>query len=321
MRNSANGTFVGRPILGIASYARRGPGRRDHFAPAEIELIQRTVNRTPEVMVKVLTRGANSLKAVRAHIAYLDRGGELEIETDEGERLIEDDAGRRLTHDWDLDVDEYRRRGELKARKDRNPPRLIHKILFSMPPGTPPEKVLQAVKNFAREEFSLQHRYAMVLHTDEPHPHVHFVVEAVSEKGVRLNIRKATLRRWRNDFAAQLRKLGVAANATERAVRGIIRPSHSDGTYRTLKRGGLRVSQERFNGGPAQPSADERHEARQAASDIVRQGWTAVGRILQAEGRHDLAARVDTFLAGTARPSRTAELDADLARKIDPLAR
>jgi hypothetical protein len=53
----------GRPLLDIASYARRGPGRRDQLSPAEIELIQRTVNRTPEVMVKVLSRGANTLKA------------------------------------------------------------------------------------------------------------------------------------------------------------------------------------------------------------------------------------------------------------------
>ena len=43
---------------------------------------------------------------------------------------------------------------------------------------TPPNKVLEAVKDFAREEFAHKHRYAMVLHTDEPHPHVHMVVKA-----------------------------------------------------------------------------------------------------------------------------------------------
>ena len=83
--------------------------------------------------------------------------------------------------------------------------------MFSMPAGTPPEKVLAAVKNFAREEFGLKHRYAMVLHTDEPHPHVHMVVKAVSEQGVRLHIRKATLREWRREFARHLRALGVAS--------------------------------------------------------------------------------------------------------------
>jgi type IV secretory pathway VirD2 relaxase len=89
-----------------------------------------------------------------------------------------------------------------------------------MPAGTSPDRVLGAVKNFAREEFGLKHCYAMVLHIDEPHPHVHMVVKAMSERGVRLNIRKATLREWRRDFARHLRALGVAANATDRGVRG-----------------------------------------------------------------------------------------------------
>ncbi len=67
-----------------------------------------------------------------------------------------------------------------------------------------------AVRNFAREELALKHRYAMVLHTDEPHAHVHLVVKAVSAQGVRLNIRKATLHWWRSELAAHLRALGVA---------------------------------------------------------------------------------------------------------------
>src|SRR5689334_13426955 len=113
----------GRPLLDIASYARRGPRRRDQLWPADVELIQRTVNRTPEVMVKVLSRGANTLKAVRAHFAYLSRGGELEIETDEGERLAGNAVSKRLLVDWDLDVEQHRRRADLRPSQDRTPPR------------------------------------------------------------------------------------------------------------------------------------------------------------------------------------------------------
>jgi hypothetical protein len=59
----------------------------------------------------------------------------------------------------------------------------------------------------------------MTLHTDEPHPHVHVVLKAVSEQGRRLNIKKATLQEWRAKFAAHLREQGVAANATPRWFR------------------------------------------------------------------------------------------------------
>lgn len=226
-----------KPLLDIASYARRGPGRRDRLSPDEVELIRRTVTRTPEVMVKVLTRGGQDLGAIRAHLSYLHRKGELEIETDQGERLAGRHVEKRLLEDWDLDVEQHRRRADLKPGKDRSPPKLVHKILFSMPPGTPPQKVLQAVTNFAREEFGLKHRYAMVLHTDEPHPHVHVVVKAVSEHGARLNIRKETLRRWRTEFARHLREQGVDANATDRAVRGVTAKSLRDPIYRAMQDG------------------------------------------------------------------------------------
>src|SRR6185312_14284117 len=87
------------------------------------------------------------------------------------------------------------------------------------------------------EEFALKHRYAMALHTDEPHPHVHVVIKAVSEQGERLHIRKATLRQWREEFAQHLRALGVPANATRRYVRGETSPRKSDGIYRAGVRG------------------------------------------------------------------------------------
>jgi hypothetical protein len=86
-------------------------------------------------------------------------------------------------------------------------------------------------------KFGLEHRYAMALHDDQGAPHVHLVVKAVSEQGVRLNIKKATLREWRQEFAHQLRELGVPANATERAVRGQSRASKTAGIYRAMRRG------------------------------------------------------------------------------------
>jgi type IV secretory pathway VirD2 relaxase len=83
----------------------------------------------------------------------------------------------------------------------------------------------------------MKHRYALVLHTDQPHPHVHLVVKAMSEQGRRINIRKETLREWRRQFASHLRAQGIAANATERAVRGVTKPQKGGGIYRTMRAG------------------------------------------------------------------------------------
>jgi hypothetical protein len=311
-----------RPTLDIASYARPGPGRRDRLALAEIDLISRTVHRAPEVMVKVLTRGGQDLKSVQRHLAYLNREGELEIETDEGERIAGEGAEKELLEDWDLDLEEDRRRADLGPLKDRSPPKLVHKILFSMPAGTPPKKVVEAVEVFAREEFALKHRYAMVLHTDEPHPHVHMVVKAVNEQGVRLNIRKGTLRKWRKEFARHLRAHGVEANATERAVRGNPLPAKLDGIYRAEQRGASHhtrtraeaVARELLRGDlRIEPGKARLLETRKE----VQRGWLAVSDILAGEGRVELAHEVWRFAAEILPPKTERELIAeDLRRRV-----
>jgi hypothetical protein len=291
----------GEPLLDIVSYGRGGPSESGgRLTPAQVEQIRRTVRRTPEAVVKVLPRASNDLKAVGKHLDYIGRNGKLELEADDGERLS-GPIGKTLLDDWDLDIDDMRRQASLTVTKGGRPPKLVHKLMFSMPPGTPPEKVLGAVRNFAREEFWGQHRYAFVLHTDEPHPHVHLVLKAVNEQGVRLNIKKATLRHWRSEFARNLRLLGVTANATERAVRGETRKAQRDGIYRAGLRGDstyVRAQAEavaaelhRGNARP-EPSKQILLETRKA----VEGGWRSVANLLAEDGHQDLATDARRFV-------------------------
>jgi len=177
------------PVFDLLSYGRRGSGLRDRLSPAQIQQIARTVARTPEVMVKVLPAGANSLAAVRQHLAYVGRQGDVDLQTDDGQRLQDREAAADLIDDWDLDLAACQ--SGLGGLQGRLAPRLVHKLVFSMPAGTPADKVLRATQGFCREKFALKHRYVLALHTDEPHPHVHVIIKAISEQGERLNIRKA----------------------------------------------------------------------------------------------------------------------------------
>jgi hypothetical protein len=290
----------GRPLFDIASHARPGSSRRDCLSPGEIEQITLTVRRAPEVMVKVLTRGGQDLKAIGRHLSYLNRGGDLDIETDDGERMRGEGVESDLLSDWDLELEEDRRRSKLGPREDRRPPKMVHKLMFSMPPGTPPLKVLEAVKRFAREEFALQYRYAMVLHTDEPHPHVHLLLKATSDQGRRLNIRKATLRQWRSEFARHLRALGVPANATERYVRGETGPRKSDGIYRANLRGESTHMREHAEAVIRDLSRGitqvESGKAKLVETrNNVRRAWWTVSEILIRDKQAELAAEVRRF--------------------------
>jgi hypothetical protein len=151
-------------LFDLASYARPGPGWRDRLTPAQTQQIARTVSRTPEVMVKVLPRGASDLCAVRRHLDYIGRKGDVDLETDDGETKRGANVGKELLEDWDLELDAHRSRADLVSRPRQQTPRLVHKLMFSMPAGTPPDKVLKAVQSFFRQEFALKHRYAMALH-------------------------------------------------------------------------------------------------------------------------------------------------------------
>jgi hypothetical protein len=251
-------------------------------------------------MVKV-SGGGTSSGAVAAHFRYIDRRGQLEIETGDGEPLRGKGVEKDLVKDWDLQTDEVESRSPYGGKPGRRPGKLVHNIVLSMPMGTSPDKLLAAGRAFAREQFALKHRYAMVLHTDQDHPHVHMVVKAMSEQGERLNIRKATLREWRQEFARHLREQGIEANATERAVRGESRTHKTDGIYRAARRGDSTHMRERVEALTSELlGGDLRIEhgsakLTQTRKDVER-GWRAVSDILIGQVRPDLAAQVRRFV-------------------------
>lgn len=236
-----------------------------------------------EVLVKI-SGGGRDADGVQAHFEYIDRHGKLDIETDHGEVLHGKTAATELINDWALDYGAVpgapHSRNKVGPDGNRRQPRQAFNIVLSMPAGTPPQKVLQAVKSFAREEFAHQHRYAMALHAEERgkhgmHPHVHLVVKAEHEfGGPRLNPRKADLQRWRERFAEYLNELGVAATATRREDRGFVKTHKRTPIYRAAHR-------ERKNpGAPGQP------ETMNAAGDSVfmRRKLEAVKRELRTTG-------------------------------------
>lgn len=310
----------------LVSYGRRGPGHRDHLSLAQIEQVARTVRRVPEVMVKV-SGGGKSVGAVKAHFRYIGRK-DFEIETEEGETLTGKAAARILIADWELDIDAAESHSVYSGKPGRKPGKLVHNIVLSMPAGTLPKKVLAASRDFARETFALQHRYAMVLHTNEAHPHVHLVVRAMSEQGKRLNIRKATLREWRREFAWHLRTHGVAANATERVIRGSTEPRKLDAIYRAHKDDRSIHMSARKDAVAGELLKDDlriepsKVKLAQTRREVER-GWRAVSEILSRQGQPELAADAQRFVQQMM-PARTEKelIVADFLRGArEPLAR
>jgi hypothetical protein len=274
-----------------------GPRQRDRFTGVQLEQIRRTVRRTAEVMVKV-TGGGRNRGAVAAHFAYISAHGELEIETDEGERVAKS-GQKALLKDWHLELSagQYRERGTERAARGV---KLVHNIVLSMPSPTPSDKVLAAAKTFAREKFALNHRYAMALHTHQEHPHVHLVVKAEGLDGRRLHIDKALLREWRQDFARTMRDQGIAANATPRAVRGQSRRAPRDAAFRAKRRSSSHAMRREVESIAREISKtgtirDPAHGKLLETRKAVVAGWMGIAATLDAQGEIVLAGDVRYF--------------------------
>jgi hypothetical protein len=182
--------------------------RRAHAIRARLHAT--VVRGAPQVMVKV-TGGGRGMTAIAAHMRYISKLGRLPIEDDRG--VVHE--GRDGMHDL---VDQWRHAGARIPERSARRREAVHMTL-SMPAGTPPDALKDAVRGFARMELS-NHRYVMVLHTHQANPHVHLAVRAEGKDGRRLNPRKADLRRWRETFAEQLRDRGIEAEASPQITRG-----------------------------------------------------------------------------------------------------
>ncbi len=170
--------------------------------------LSRIVRKAPEVVVKVTGRQRGG-GHVKAHLDYIGRKGEVDIETRDGEILTTKEDVAERAAEWS-DTLQWRSRPTVSSVS----------LIFSMPEGTDPDKVLGAVRALAHAELSDNHDYVLALHTDTPRPHVHLTVQAEGLDRKRFNPRPVQLNRFRERFARELRARGVAAEATPRRARG-----------------------------------------------------------------------------------------------------
>lgn len=189
-----------------------------HFAARQQnarQVIQSITKRTPEVMAKIT--GFSGVGGIAAHINYIGGKCDKTIENDQGELFTGKENQELAYSDWIDDIQSFPKGKSSKTGRD-----VMHLVL-SMPAGTDPQKVRDAARNFAKKEFSHNHEYLFALHTDEAHPHVHLAVKMRGHNNKKLNIKNNDFQKWREGFAEELRALGVAALATPRQARGVVK--------------------------------------------------------------------------------------------------
>jgi len=249
---------------------------------------KRVTGGASEVMVKITSFGKGA-QHVKAHLDYITRNGNVEMENDRGEIFQGKKEVNELFEDWKQDFG--------KNQRHKNQRDTMHMVL-SMPETVDPESVKNATRQFAKDNFGKNHEYAFVLHTDTPQPHCHLTVKCEGFDGKRLNPRKADLQRWREEFAEKLRSQGVDAEATPRCSRGVVKKAiasvikHIEQGDKTHKPRVPKIKQEKIKqvvgeiltetkGVPVAPKPWE--NAIQRKQQIIREKWLAVAELLEKE--------------------------------------
>ena len=263
---------VRAPQLSRAAMRGEAARMRDQLA--------RTLRRTPEVMVKITNKasGAQGMGAVRRHLRYISRNGQVELEDQNGDRISGPEAVRDLARNWQLGgwgIPEASHRRE------------VFNVLLSMLPGTNRRAVRDAARDFAAIEFGDGRAYVFAAHDDEAHPHVHLSVQVRGPDGRRLNPRRQDLWQWRERFAEQLRAHGVEANATPRRTRGVKQRYPKQGVAHMLARGEVPMYWQ------AVANAEQLKAGWQAHSDVLAV-WREIAQAMAASpARPDREMAVD----------------------------
>ncbi|CAN7654254.1 hypothetical protein LJR225_005172 [Phenylobacterium sp. LjRoot225] len=286
------------PVLGAPGAGAKGGGEKARLA--------RVVKKAPEVMVKVTGRTKDGAH-LGAHLDYISRKGELDLEQSDGALIHGREAVRELAEDWSAV-------GESDSRRRANTNMSIS-IVLSMPIGTDESRMRDAVRAFARAEFGDNFPFAFAFHQDAKgeQPHVHLAVRAMGVNGERLNPRKAHLAEWRDRFAQELRRRGVEAEATPRRARGITQKP---------ERTPVRKARERYERtGQNEPRVlrEARREAEALAQGRIKvEAWDQQMRRRQAEVRRTYLEAAKVLAASSNAQDRALARDVEAFVKAMP---
>ena len=170
----------------------------------------RAAERVPEAVVKI-GKPYQTTSRVKMALDYISRGLEEPLEMRDGSVLAGDD-------DLD-DMKDVAEQWSSNFRERKNARNAIP-IILSAPPGTDPDVLKNVAREWGQEVLSDEYDYAFALHTDEAHPHVHFVVVRARANSPSLGWSRAEVDEMRVSYARIAREQGIPLNATPRETRG-----------------------------------------------------------------------------------------------------
>ena len=167
--------------------------------------------RGKEAVIKISGNSKN-LDSFKRHIEYITRDYELPLYDDEGNIYEGKDEIKEYIELYNIDgaIPEYENTNKRERREVLN-------FVFSMKEHhtTPKDKLIEAVIKSIKEKYP-DNPACFSFHGDTDNPHIHCDLKIQDINGKRIDVKIADLHKLRQDYAKNLRDLGIEAYATRR---------------------------------------------------------------------------------------------------------
>ena len=200
------------------------PGRDVNLGRGRVASAYRSTKNMSQAVLKVSSY-SSGVGRVGAHVDYISRDGDLDVEDPQGNHLADPEEINERINEWAFNFDK---------RKDS---RDTVNIILSAPKGSELGAVENSVREFAKNTFGETNDYLFAIHQDTEHPHGHLMVKMRGYDGEKINPGRRDLKDWRMSFAQSLRDNGVEVDASSRSSRGVGRKGTNQSVYHIRGRG------------------------------------------------------------------------------------
>lgn len=165
-----------------------------------------------EVVIKI-TGSSKNFGALKAHLKYITRNGEVEAKNVDFNSFLGKDDLQNLSNSFN-ENSKIPTQKELKDNALKEQREVLH-FIFSMKDyeQTNTKKIREAAIKTINEIYP-DNYFVIAMHNDTDNPHCHLALKVRDKFGKRINPKKSDLAYMRLTFAKELRALNVKAKAT-----------------------------------------------------------------------------------------------------------
>ena len=171
-----------------------------------------SARKNTEVVVKI-TGSSTNFEKLKAHLKYISRNGNLEVESSDEEIFLGKDKLKDMGESFNSFI-QIPKTSEIKSLSLKEKRETLN-LVFSMKDHklAPGAKIKKAAIQVIKKKYP-DNYFVIAVHNDTDNPHCHVCLKMSNNFGERINPNKKDLADLRKSFALELNNLGIEATAT-----------------------------------------------------------------------------------------------------------